>query len=230
MTINSADRTGNALRAPIGDDHSHDHSNPVLRPHTGKGNETATNILEQTINLLSTSGLAAVSIRSVAEKCNISPGNVTYYFKTKEVLFESLAAYMFERWTRRFYAKMPDFITSPDETFTYSIEFMIEENKRPKTSTMLQEMWALSNHSPAVLAMMDVFYSQMRAWIETLLRAMNPLQPLPTRHLRAALITAQIEGLMILIGRNRVPHPELIGLEREAVIQIKHLATANSSV
>lgn len=220
MVIKSTIRRDPPSSTPPGDDHA----NAAFRPNTDKGNETATNILEQTITLLSTSGLAAISIRSVAERCNISPGNVTYYFKTKEILFAELARYMFERWTRRFYANMPDFIASPHETFVFSIEFMIEENKRPKTSNMLQEMWAMANHSPAVLAMMDVFYSQMRAWIESLLHALNPGLPIPTRQLRAALITAQIEGLMILIGHNRIPHAELIGLEREATAQITRLA------
>jgi hypothetical protein len=92
---------------------------------------------------------------------------------------------------------------------------------------MLLEMWAMSNHSPAVKMMMDVFYSQMRAWIERLMLAANPAQSKTTRQLRAALITAQIEGLMVLIGPNRVDHAELWGLEKEAVRHMKHLALSD---
>ncbi len=88
-------------------------------------------------------------------------------------------------------------------------KWLARENKRPKTSIVLQEMWAMSNHSPAVMRMMDVFYGQMRRWIEDK---------------RAALITAQIEGLMILVGPNRTPHLELRGLEEEAIAQITRLA------
>jgi AcrR family transcriptional regulator len=197
------------------------------RRNTEKGNSTAAAILEQTKNILSEDGLAAISIRSVAERCQMSPGNVTYYFRTKEILFAELAKYLFARWNRRFYQKIPDFSASPLDTFVFSIEYMIEENKRPKSSNMLLEMWAMSNHSPAVMTMMDVFYGQMRSWIECLLQAANPLQSKATRLLRAALITAQIEGLMILIGPNRVDHPELRGLEREAIAQIKRLALSD---
>jgi AcrR family transcriptional regulator len=201
-------------------------SGTALRRNTEKGNSTATAILEQTKNILSDEGLAAISIRSVAERCQMSPGNVTYYFRTKEILFAELAKYLFARWNRRFYQKIPDF-ASPLDTFMFSIEYMIEENKRPKSSNMLLEMWAMSNHSPAVMTMMDVFYGQMRSWIESLLQAANPLQSKATRQWRAALITAQIEGLMILIGHNRVDHPELRGLEREAIAQIKRLALSD---
>jgi AcrR family transcriptional regulator len=195
--------------------------------NTEKGSSTATAILEQTKNILSEHGLAAISIRSVAERCNMSPGNVTYYFRTKEVLLSELAKYLFVRWNRRFYQKVPEFAGSPLETLIFSIEYMIEENKRPKSSNMLLEMWAMSTHSPAVMTMMDVFYGQMRAWIESLMQAANPLQAKATRQLRAALITAQIEGLMILIGPNRVAHAELGGLEQEAVRHIRHLALSD---
>ncbi len=157
----------------------------------------------------------------------MSPGNVTYYFRTKEVLLSELAKYLFVRWNRRFYQKVPEFAGSPLETLIFSIEYMIEENKRPKSSNMLLEMWAMSTHSPAVMTMMDVFYGQMRAWIESLMQAANPLQAKATRQLRAALITAQIEGLMILIGPNRVAHAELGGLEQEAVRHIRHLALSD---
>jgi len=197
------------------------------RRNTEKGNSTAIAILEQTKNILSEHGLAAISIRSVAERCRLSPGNVTYYFRTKEILFAELAKYLFERWNRRFYQKLPDFAESPLDTLVFSLEYMIEENKRPKSSNMLLEMWAMSNHSPAVMTMMDVFYGQMRGWIERLMQAANPAQSKATRQLRAALITAQIEGLMILIGPDRVEHAELCGLEKEAIKQMKHLALSD---
>jgi AcrR family transcriptional regulator len=206
---------------------AHEAESAGHRRNTDKGNSTATAILEQTKNILSEQGLAAISIRSVADRCQMSPGNVTYYFRTKEILFAELAKYLFARWNRRFYRKLADFAGPPLETLVYSIEYMIEENKRPKSSNMLLEMWAMSTHSPAVMMMMDVFYGQMRSWIARLLEAANPAQPEATRQLRAALITAQIEGLMILIGPNRVDHAELRGLEKEAIRQMKHLALSD---
>ena len=35
---------------------------------------------------------------------------------------------------------------------------MIEENKRPKTKSLLLEMWAMANRSRAIRGMMDTFY------------------------------------------------------------------------
>jgi AcrR family transcriptional regulator len=196
------------------------------RHSTVKGVETAQHILEETKNILSQDGFAAISIRKVAERCDISPGHVTYYFKTKEILFEELAKYIFERWTRHFYARLPPSVLGAEQTFIFSIEYMIAENKRPKTMTMLLEMWAMSTHSPAVSRMMDMFYSHMRTWIETLLQDLSPHHSRETRQRRAALITCQIEGLMLLLGPSRSTHPELHGLEQEAVAQILRMAVA----
>ena len=85
-------------------------------------------------------------------------------------------------------------------------------------------MWALANHSSAVMKMLDAFYCKMRTWIEDMLADIAPNQPLQKRKLLAALITSQIEGLMVLIGPNRKVHKELEGLEDEAIRQILKLA------
>jgi hypothetical protein len=46
--------------------------------------------------------------------------------------------------------------------------------------------------------------------------------------LRAALITSQIEGLIVLIGPKRIARKELNGLEDEAIRQIQKLALDES--
>jgi hypothetical protein len=101
---------------------------------------------------------------------------------------------------------------------------MIEENKRVKSSTLLLEMWAMANRSTSVMRMLDIFYAKMRSWIEDMLMDINPTLSVRKRQLRAALITSQIEGLMILIGPKRITHKELNGLEDEAIRQIQRLA------
>jgi hypothetical protein len=103
---------------------------------------------------------------------------------------------------------------------------MVEENKRPRTNALLLEMWAMASRSDAVMRMLDVFYAKMRDWIEGMLAEINPDLPARSRCLRAALITAQIEGLMVLIGPRRIPHDEMRGIEEAAVAAIRRLALA----
>ena len=191
---------------------------------TEKGTERFRIILEEAKNTLVDEGFSGLSFRNVAKRARITVGNVTYYFPTKDDLLIELAGYIFERWEARFRRNLPSDLTDKMDVFLYSIRYMIEENKRVKSNRLLLEMWAMANHSTAVMKMLDAFYCKMRAWIENMLAEIAPNQPLQKRQLRAALITSQIEGLMVLIGPNRKVHKELEGLENEAIRQIQKLA------
>jgi AcrR family transcriptional regulator len=191
---------------------------------TEKGSERIHVILEEAKNTLVDEGFSGLSFRNVAKRAGITVGNVTYYFPTKDDLLVELAGYIFDRWEARFRRNLPSDLTDKMDIFLYSIRYMIEENKRAKSSRLLLEMWAMANHSMAVMKMLDAFYCKMRAWIEDMLADIAPAQSLRKRRLRAALITSQIEGLMVLIGPNRMIHKELEGLENEAIRQIKKLA------
>src|ERR1700730_3117802 len=191
---------------------------------TEKGSERIHVILEEAKNTLVDEGFSGLSFRNVAKRAGITVGNVTYYFPTKDDLLVELAGYIFDRWEARFRRNFPSDLTDKMDIFLYSIRYMIEENKRAKSNRLLLEMWAMANHSTAVMKMLDAFYCKMRAWIEDTLADIEPAQSLRKRRLRAALITSQIEGMMVLIGPNRMIHKELEGLENEAIRQIKKLA------
>jgi AcrR family transcriptional regulator len=194
---------------------------------TEKGSERIRIILEEAKNTLVDEGFSGLSFRNVAKRAGITVGNVTYYFPTKDDLLIELAGYIFDRWEARFRRDLPADLTDKMGVFLYSIRYMIEENKRVKSSRLLLEMWALANHSTAVMKMLDAFYCKMRTWIEDMLADIAPNQPLQKRKLLAALITSQIEGLMVLIGPNRKVHKELEGLENEAIRQIQKLAVGD---
>jgi hypothetical protein len=89
---------------------------------------------------------------------------------------------------------------------------------------LLLEMWAMANRSLAVSKMMDTFYGRLRDSIDGMIADLNPKMAADTRALRAALITTQIEGLMILVGPRKPKHRELDGIEDEALAQIETMA------
>lgn len=206
--------------------HTDDAKTGTVLATTGKGNARVRAILEEAKNILVDEGFAELSFRTLAKRCGITVGNVTYYFPTKELLMEELAVYIFDRWDAGFQQRVPEHLIDRMEVFEYSVRYMIEENKRPRTNALLQEMWAISSRSDTVMRMLDVFYAKMRTWIEEMLAGVNPELPARARKLRAALITAQIEGLIVLIGPRRIPHDELRGLEDAALLAIRRLAMA----
>lgn len=53
-------------------------------------NKTKRNILDAALTLLNNDGIAIVSQRSIADRLNISPGNLTYHYKKKADIIEAI--------------------------------------------------------------------------------------------------------------------------------------------
>jgi AcrR family transcriptional regulator len=165
-----------------------------------------------------------LSFRAIAKRTGTTVGNIGYYYGTKDDLMVDLAEYIFDKWELRLQRDMPPAMSDQREKFRYFIRYMIDQNKQRKTMFLLLEMWAMSNRSLAVSKMMDTFYGRLRDPIEAMIADLNPKMAADTRALRAALITTQIEGLMILIGPRKPKHRELDGIEHEAMAQIENMA------
>jgi AcrR family transcriptional regulator len=206
---------------------------PVVPPRTSpyssrgltkKGNSTIIRILEEAKNIIVEDGFLGLSFRAIAKRTGITVGNIGYYYGTKDDLMVDLAEYIFDRWELRLQRDMPPGTTDKLDMFRYFIRYMIDQNQQRKTMFLLLEMYAMANRSRAVSKMMDTFYSRLRASIDRMLADINPAMSAETRALRAALITTQIEGLMILVGPGKPKHQELDGIEDEATIQIERMA------
>ncbi len=191
---------------------------------TEKGNGRVIEILEQAKNIIVEDGFAGLTFRAIAERTGVTVGNIGYYYATKDDLMVDLAVYIFDKWELRLQRDMPASVDGGLDVFRYSIRYMIGQNKYPKTMFLLLEMWAMANRSRAVSRMMDTFYGRLRASIERMIEDINPAMSARTRALRAALITTQIEGLMILVGPGKPRHRDLRGIEDEAMAQIESMA------
>jgi AcrR family transcriptional regulator len=195
-----------------------------IRRLTDKGSSTATRILEEAKNIVVEDGFLGLSFRAIAKRTGTTVGNIGYYYATKDDLMVDLAEYIFDRWEFRLQRDMPPSMTDRRERFRYFIRYMIDQNKQRKTMFLLLEMWAMANRSLAVSKMMDTFYGRLRDSIDGMIADLNPKMTADTRALRAALITTQIEGLMILVGPRKPKHRELDGIEDEALAQIETMA------
>ena len=191
---------------------------------TEKGNSTVIRILEEAKNIIVEEGFLGLSFRAVAKRTGTTVGNIGYYYGTKDDLMVDLAEYIFDKWELRLQRDMPPTMTDKLDMFRYCIRYMIDQNKQRKTMFLLLEMWAMANRSRAVSKMMDTFYGRLRGSIERMICDLNPTMAAETRALRAALITTQIEGLMIVVGPGKPRHRELVGIEDEAMAQIERMA------
>ena len=89
-------------------------------------NATKEDILESGLRIINARGLAALTIRAVAEHLALSPGNVSYHFRRKEDLVAALVARQGERNSRHFdreVATLADFLELFRELFRGQYEF-----------------------------------------------------------------------------------------------------------
>ena len=64
-------------------------------------------ILEAAKDVLVEEGFAALSLREVAKRADMTVGNVGYYFPSKDSLLAALAEHIFDRWDARFRRHLP---------------------------------------------------------------------------------------------------------------------------
>jgi len=89
-------------------------------------NATKEDILESGLRIINARGVAALSIRAVADDLALSPGNVSYHFRRKEDLVAALVARHGERNSQRFnreVATLGDFLELFRELFRGQYEF-----------------------------------------------------------------------------------------------------------
>lgn len=73
---------------------------------------------------------------------------------------------------------------------------------------------------------LDGLYRRHRRHLELLVSRVNPRLPAEKVALRATIIAAQIEGLMLFLGAGKPKHPELAGLREEALRMIVSYAAS----
>ncbi|OLF53431.1 TetR/AcrR family transcriptional regulator [Pseudomonas chlororaphis] len=62
-----------------------------------RSEQTRTEILQTALDLFSTRGFAAVSLRDIADRVGVNHAMIRYHFGSKEELWRESAAYLFER-------------------------------------------------------------------------------------------------------------------------------------
>lgn len=100
------------------------------------------------------------------------------------------------------------------------VRLLLEDGKQPRTQSLFVNFWALAQTQEFARKMLEEGYGFQRRVIAGFIEAVNPALS------QAALVTAQIEGLIVLIPqRNRFPS-DIKGIEDDAVMAVLALAKA----
>lgn len=191
---------------------------------TEKGYARAHDILQAAREIFASEGYGGLSMRRVAGQVGVSLSNVQHYYKSKDMLVEALlldSLNQFQDKIDNIAAAMPG--ASRVEQFLATVDMFLEELGNPVIRGMFFEFWALATRNTFASTLMERMQSRERKAIYKLIQGLSPEIPDDEYMVRAALIVAQIEGLMLFRVRNRPRRPELEGLEdaaRQAVLRL----------
>jgi len=178
-------------------------SNTLDQRHKqARGRERQRQILDIAEQLLIEGGSAALSMRSVADRAQMSLGNLQYYFKTRDDLIEAVVEEMSRSYEERIKEIVLSALTAEEQLFKLA-EFMVEDFRTPAGSTLFWELWALSAHNAAAAEAVNRFHDMERKTIRGLVTALSPHLTKAEAGHRATMIASLFEGIGIFIGEGR---------------------------
>lgn len=172
------------------------------RHKQARGREKKRQILDIAERLLIEEGSATLSMRSVADRAQMSLGNLQYYFKTRDDLIEAVVEEMSRSYQERIKEVVLSAPTTKDQLFRLA-EFMVEDFRTPAGSTLFWELWALSAHNAAAAEAVNRFHDMERRTIRGLVTALSPHLTKAEASHRATMIASLFEGIGIFIGKGR---------------------------
>ena len=177
--------------------------NHLPGPKTGtatrkRGKHQVKKILSEARSILIEEGYAGLTIRKVARNLDISLGNLTYYFPSKEELLRALIADLLSEYHDEFLKEQKQFPDDPHGRMLAYIEYLIADCEKPDVRALFFQIWGLATHSEVVNELRDEIYSVARADAFELITALHPDLPEPQINTLTAIFISLIEGLHVI--------------------------------
>ena len=128
-------------------------------------------IFEATFKCIYERGAAAVTLRSIAEKANVSQGLLHYYFKSKENLFAQFIEVSLGKWTDDLQQSIGQSYASAEEKLEIFFKMGRDfAKKHGELLVVLQEIWAMSIRHPKLRKVFVDAIQQERRILEDILK------------------------------------------------------------
>lgn len=162
---------------------------------TRKGARRIADIIEAGVDILRKEGFTALTKRRIAKRLGISDGNVSYYFPTRESLWQGVIEYELKTYHDKEYANFKAPIDDPDARLEEFVRMWFKEYEDRDLRIFFSQLIAFAEVSEFVAGQRDEIYR--RFFDETLnrIRAIAPDVSEDELNTRASLIVALLEGL-----------------------------------
>lgn len=179
-----------------------------------RGRKMYETILRAALTIVVEQGGKALTLRTVAQACGVKPGNLAYYFKTKEDLWRELLNAVMQSYDEAMNEIFREEDASPEERIERIVDLVLKDITSKKTTRIFPELWAMSNFDPFLQERVDEFYQQARSVFRRFVASVNPSLPPDEQELVALWISASLEGMTIFAGYNKPWESQIPAIKR----------------
>jgi AcrR family transcriptional regulator len=195
-------------------------------PTTERGLARAEAILAAAHAVFVAEGYGGFSVRSVAARVGVSLSTIQHYYPSRELLVEAMLLASAARYQHAIDAivqAMPQ--ASAIDRFMAAMEMFLAEMKHPAVADGLVQMWAAARVDAGAAQAVARIQKRERKTVARLLAGTAPGWSEHEREARAALVVAQIEGLVLQHAGLRGAPAAMAALDAAARDAFRWLAT-----
>ncbi len=172
-----------------------------LKAVSNKGNQRIRQILLAALEVLIRHGYHAFTMREVAAECNISVGNLNYYYRSKAGLLSDLIDSVWRGYEVEFDRILHDSGPhDPEHALEAAFRLILDDLATRETTVFFPELWAMANHDADAAKRLDQIYGKVRQVFIALIPQINPtLSEVEISEL-ALFLSASLEGQTMFVG------------------------------
>ncbi|OFX02048.1 MAG: hypothetical protein A3E78_14350 [Alphaproteobacteria bacterium RIFCSPHIGHO2_12_FULL_63_12] len=170
---------------------------------SARGQQAVVEILSAARDVLVEEGYPRLTMRNVAERANMTVGNLSYYYANKQDLLHDLLEAVIQGYVADFDRIAANTERSPEERLEDMIRFLIGDLATKETTGFFPALWALANHDEFAAKEMSSVYEVERGVFARVISVLRPDLSKKDHDLLALFISASIEGQTMFIGHKR---------------------------
>lgn len=176
-------------------------------------------MLQATLRIIQRGGFEALSLRRVAEQVGVKLSSVQYHFGNKDGLIAALINWALDWYSQELMELVVAYEDDPERCFQAIIDYLVDD--LPRRTGAEPHLWAYAMHNTEAANHRERYLLVYRTFLYELLTRLGTIRSKKIRWLRAASISALIEGSYQLLG-NGLPR-DLHGYTRELKATIYEL-------
>jgi AcrR family transcriptional regulator len=174
-------------------------------------------ILQAATNELIENGYAQFSLRGVAAAAGMSLSTLQYHFKSFDELLAATMKCLLDGYLDGAEAAVNQPAKRAQDPLANLITYSLQQVKSPRLTLATTESWALAHRNALARETMQAGYARYLALFMAAIKPLNPRLSEAQLRARAALIGAQIDGLLLYTFEGAPPLLDWEILERTCI-------------